>query len=103
MRLTLSDINGNAVATRDFGARDYLGNAPTQAELRSGQSASIAMDIVESGPRSVASASDLLAAAPSVGRRAYHWPARRWRARLPVPARRRRACPPRHPPSTPPR
>src|SRR3546814_1250481 len=54
MRLTLSDINGNAVATRDFGARDYLGNAPTQAELRSGQSASIAMDIVESGPRSVA-------------------------------------------------
>ena len=60
VRLTLSDVNGNAVATRDFEARDYLGNAPTQAELRSGQSASIAMDIVEAGPRSVAFDFDLL-------------------------------------------
>ncbi|MFC3716608.1 DUF3426 domain-containing protein [Luteimonas soli] len=60
VRLTLSDVNGNAVATRDFDARDYLGNAPAQAELRSGQSASIAMDVVESGPRSVAFDFDLL-------------------------------------------
>jgi hypothetical protein len=60
VRLTLSDINGNAVATRDFDARDYLGDAPAQAELRSGQSASIAMDVVESGPRSVAFDFDLL-------------------------------------------
>jgi len=60
IRLTLSDINGNAVATRDFDAREYLGNAPGQSELRSGQSASIAMDVVESGSRSVAFDFDLL-------------------------------------------
>ncbi|MGN7726317.1 DUF3426 domain-containing protein [Luteimonas sp. 22616] len=54
VRLTLSDINGNAVAARDFSARDYLGAVPAQVELHSGQSASIAMDIVEPGPRSVA-------------------------------------------------
>jgi hypothetical protein len=54
VRLTLSDINGNAVAARDFSARDYLGAVPAQVELHSGQSASIAMDIVEPGARSVA-------------------------------------------------
>ncbi|MDN5781894.1 MAG: DUF3426 domain-containing protein, partial [Luteimonas sp.] len=54
LRLTLSDVNGNAVATRDFSARDYLGAPPTQVELGSGQSASIAMDIVEPASRSVA-------------------------------------------------
>jgi hypothetical protein len=54
VRLTLSDVNGNAVAARDFSARDYLGAVPAQVELHSGQSASIAMDIVEPGARSVA-------------------------------------------------
>lgn len=54
LRLTLSDIDGNPVAARDFSARDYLGAAPAQAELRSGQSASITMDIAEPEPRSVA-------------------------------------------------
>ena len=54
VRLTLSDVNGNAVAARDFDASDYLGEAPAQAELRSGQSASIAMDVLEPAARSVA-------------------------------------------------
>jgi hypothetical protein len=54
VRLTLSDVNGNAVAAREFSARDYLGAAPAQVELRSGQSASIAIDVVEPEPRSVA-------------------------------------------------
>ena len=54
IRLTLSDINGNAVAARDFSARDYLDEAPTQPGLRSGQSASIAMHVVEPAARSVA-------------------------------------------------
>lgn len=54
LRLTLSDVNGNTVAARDFSARDYLGAAPAQADLHSGQSASIAMDIVEPEARSVA-------------------------------------------------
>jgi hypothetical protein len=54
LRLTLSDVDGNAVASRDFTARDYLGATPSPAELASGQSASIAMDIVEPAARSVA-------------------------------------------------
>lgn len=54
VRLTLSDVNGRAVAARDFDAGDYLGEAPAQAELRSGQSASIAMDVLEPAARSVA-------------------------------------------------
>lgn len=54
LRLTLSDVDGNAVATRDFSARDYLGTVPTPNELASGQSAAIAMDVVEPAPRSVA-------------------------------------------------
>ena len=54
IQLTLSDVNGNAVAARDFEARDYLGAAPEQAELRSGQSASIAVDVQEPATRSVA-------------------------------------------------
>ncbi len=54
LRLTLSDVDGHPVATRDFGPRDYLGAAPAQPELRSGQSASIAMDITEPVRRSVA-------------------------------------------------
>jgi len=54
LRLTLSDIDGNPVAAREFAPRDYLGAAPTQSELASGQSASIAMDVVEPDARSVA-------------------------------------------------
>jgi uncharacterized protein DUF3426 len=54
LRLTLSDVDGNPVAAREFSARDYLGAAPASAEIARGQSASIAMDIVEPGPRSVA-------------------------------------------------
>ena len=54
VQLTLSDVNGNPVAARDFSARDYLDAGPAQAELGSGQSASIAFDIVEPESRSVA-------------------------------------------------
>ena len=60
LRLTLSDVDGNPVATRDFSARDYLGAQPSTAELASGQSASIAMDVVEPGTRSVAFDFELL-------------------------------------------
>jgi hypothetical protein len=54
LRLTLSDVDGHPVARRDFAASDYLGGAPAQAELGSGQSASIAMDIAEPTRHSVA-------------------------------------------------
>lgn len=54
LQLILSDINGNPVAARVFTVREYLGAAPQQSLLASGQTASIAMDIVEPAARSVA-------------------------------------------------
>lgn len=54
LRLTLSDVDGRPVAARDFNAREYLGAAPTQNELASGQSATVAMDVREPAARSVA-------------------------------------------------
>jgi Protein of unknown function (DUF3426) len=52
--LTLSDIEGREVGTRSFSAMEYLGAAPTQNQLNSGQTATIAMDVVEPAPRIVA-------------------------------------------------
>ena len=54
LQLTLSDANGRDVATRLFTPAEYLGGAPTQSELGSGQSAALSMDIVEPGPQAVA-------------------------------------------------
>lgn len=54
LRLTLSDIDGRPVAARDFSAREYLDAAPTQDELASGQSATVAMDVLEPAAHSVA-------------------------------------------------
>jgi hypothetical protein len=54
LRLTLSDADGRAVASRLFQPREYLGGAPTQMQLGSGQSAALRMDIVEPGPQAVA-------------------------------------------------
>lgn len=54
LRLTLSDAHGRAVALRDFLPRDYLGGVPAQAQLSSGQTASLSMDIVEPGTQAVA-------------------------------------------------
>lgn len=59
LRLTFSDIDGRVVAAREFSPPEYLGAAPVQRELASGQVAAIAMDIVEPGPRSVAFAFEL--------------------------------------------
>ena len=39
---------------RRFAPRDYLGASPTRSGLASGQSATVAMDIVEPAPRIVA-------------------------------------------------
>jgi hypothetical protein len=52
--LTLSDLDGRAVGARVFTPREYLGAAPTQATLASGQSAMLSMDVLEPGPRIVA-------------------------------------------------
>lgn len=52
--LTLSDLEGRAVGTRRFSADDYLGAAPTQETLASGQTATIRLEVIEPSPHSVA-------------------------------------------------
>lgn len=54
LQLTLSDAHGRAMATRIFQPRDYLGGAPAQASLGSGQDVALSMEIVEPGPQAVA-------------------------------------------------
>jgi hypothetical protein len=52
--LTLSDVDGRNVGARAFAPREYLGDAPTHGGLASGQSATVARDIIEPAPRIVA-------------------------------------------------
>ena len=52
--LVLSDVDGRAIASRAFDARDYLGAQPADAALSSGQSAMIRLDVVEPATDAVA-------------------------------------------------
>ena len=54
LQLTLSDADGRALGTRAFKPREYLGHAPPQPEIGSGQAATVAMDILEPAPGVVA-------------------------------------------------
>ena len=54
LRLTLADINGRTAGERSFRVDEYLGGPPNQAELASGESATVAMDILEPAARIVA-------------------------------------------------
>jgi hypothetical protein len=54
LALTLSDVEGREAGARSFSAAEYLGAAPTQPGLGSGQTATIAMDVIEPAPRIVA-------------------------------------------------
>jgi hypothetical protein len=54
LALTLSDVEGREAGARSFSAAEYLGAMPTQAGLDSGQTATIAMDVIEPAPRIVA-------------------------------------------------
>ena len=54
LRLTLSDVNGRPAGERSFSVNEYLGGPPGQAELANGESATIAMDILEPAARIVA-------------------------------------------------
>ncbi len=54
LRLSLSDANGRAAGERSFRADEYLGGPATQAELASGESATVAMDVLEPAARIVA-------------------------------------------------
>jgi hypothetical protein len=47
LTLTLSDANGRPAGERSFTAEEYLGGAPSQTVLASGESATVAMDILE--------------------------------------------------------
>jgi len=50
LHITLSDGNGRVAGERSFRAEEYLGGAPEQGELASGESVSVAMDILEPAP-----------------------------------------------------
>ncbi len=54
LRLTLADVNGRTAGERSFHVNEYLGGPPNQAELASGESATVAMDILEPAARIVA-------------------------------------------------
>ena len=54
LALTLSDANGRQLGMRRFQPRDYLGSAPKDALLASGQATQLAFDIVEPAPGVVA-------------------------------------------------
>jgi hypothetical protein len=59
--LTLSDADGRVTGARSFAPSEYLqaaGSPATQNGLASGQSASVALDIIEPAPRTVAFAFD---------------------------------------------
>lgn len=57
--LTLSDVNGRAVAARAFAPEEYLGGAPDTPLLAAGQSVDIALDIGEPSTETVSYAWDL--------------------------------------------
>jgi Protein of unknown function (DUF3426) len=54
LELTLSDVNGRPSGQRRFEAREYLGGTPAQSALASGETATVAMDIVEPAAQIVA-------------------------------------------------
>ncbi|MEN1940150.1 DUF3426 domain-containing protein [Luteimonas sp. MJ246] len=56
--LTLSDIDGRPLGTREFTAAEYLGGRPPSDLLASGQGAVIRMDVLEPGPGAVSFAFD---------------------------------------------
>ncbi len=57
--LTLSDVDGRVLGARAFDAGEYLGQAPTQDGLASGQSAMIRVDVLEPAGGAVSYAFDL--------------------------------------------
>ena len=54
LQLSLSDVNGRTAGERSFDADEYLGGAPDQPELASGESATVAKDVLEPAARIVA-------------------------------------------------
>ncbi|TXK61055.1 DUF3426 domain-containing protein [Alkalisalibacterium limincola] len=56
--LTLSDLDGRVVGLRHFHAEDYLGGMPPEALVEAGQSARLALEVIEGDRAAVAFAFD---------------------------------------------
>ncbi len=54
IELALTDLDGGRIGLRRFNADEYLGRAPASDHIGPGQSASIALEIVDPGNRAVA-------------------------------------------------
>jgi len=54
LELALSDLDGQAIGLRRFQPAEYLGSTPSRPTLAPGQSASLALEIVDPGNRAVA-------------------------------------------------
>ncbi|MBP6749953.1 MAG: DUF3426 domain-containing protein [Xanthomonadaceae bacterium] len=54
LHVTLSDVNGRPAGERSFEAREYLGGPPAQTMLGSGETATVAMDVLEPAAQTVA-------------------------------------------------
>ncbi|MEN5116665.1 DUF3426 domain-containing protein [Luteimonas sp. TWI662] len=60
LRLVLSDVDGQAIGSRVFTAREYLGGAPPAPTLAPGASAHVRLTLKEPGPGAVSFAFELL-------------------------------------------
>ena len=54
LELSLSDLDGHSLGRRRFTPEEYLGREPERATIASGQSASIALEVLDPGKRAVA-------------------------------------------------
>lgn len=59
LQLRLCDINGQDIASRDFGAEQYLAGIPHAPVIASGQTATIRLDVREPATEAVSFAFDL--------------------------------------------
>lgn len=51
--LTLSDATGRVTGSRSFTAKEYMGDAPTQKLIATGQTANFVLDVAEPAPNTV--------------------------------------------------
>jgi hypothetical protein len=54
LELALTDLDGSRIGLRRFAPRDYLGGTPSSDGLAPGQSATVALEILDPGNRAVA-------------------------------------------------
>ena len=54
LELALTDLDGSRIGLRRFAPRDYLGGTPSSEGLAPGQSATVALEILDPGNRAVA-------------------------------------------------